>query len=866
MLNKKLLLLVLFLGASTKIAKCPNEAGGGGIFRRAYNRTINFLLPQVPDGNQELEQYAYLDQNQIFYPDRIEAEPAQNTMVQTLTSGARVAGNAIATGAVAGWRGTEGARGATKQALASGAKATGRGIANGTIAAWQSTQGARDVAGRALASGATATLQYATDKKNALKDQLPEGGKAAVDAVCTAAPGVGAGLLATMAGFPGTGGLLIAGGVGYAAKDQIKKTGEAIAPFCAEIAVNGTRAAGRVATQAITGRVGPAEALHAIANMPTHDELLAVQELLGRDNSMRASHFNETIITLQLLAEKAPAGVDVQIIDYLRNFPFQDLIKARLAVDKLLEDDLLENLERLRGITEERIGSEELQRARDSEAMAALVDFFKFFKRRGRRRETPILARLFNMHNFEQLLPPAAAPRNRLEAFIRRHFPVEDPAAQIRATILNAEEFVLEDTPVATEAERTAVLRLRDAALTAILDVLDDPNLGDGPRATRAAGKVRTLGARLAAIEAQKAKLIYIPKAMEEAKGQMGNLFKTVFNKYTFATFGLVTGGSFVFLAAIHAPALMAFLIQEYGKRKIEDWFVNPGFITECDHKFIYKFFPLLKYIQRPHVPSFDEFVAPEVFKDRLKEFVEELKTIRSTKASTGMMTLFYGSYGVGKTYVSRIIARTAGYKYAIISASMIRENKNFARMLKSRLEWARKNKIILIIDEAEELFGKAPEKSEDRMVLNELIGLLGTPERRPHVILLTNYPEKINNAFAGSGGRINRYFEFPQPDLHTIEQMLTNMIKTSAKTMRVDAKELNIKDVAEIVSVRPGREVFDIVASACLQAKMQKQPLNPSHFKKAVEIRSKTQKAMKKFKLAAQQNAEAEPVVASAT
>lgn len=806
MLNKKLLLLTLFLGASTKTAKCPNEAGGGNIFRQTYNRTINFLFPQAPDENQELN----LDQNQIFYPDRIEAGPAQNAIVQALASGAKATGNATAAAARAG-------------------------------------------------------LQIAVNAKNALKDKLPEGGKAAVDAVWTAAPGVGAGMAATIVGSPSLGALLIAGGVGYAARDELKKRGEAAAPFLTQIAVTGARNAARVAAQAITGRVGQHEAHHAIANMPTHGELLSVQTLLGSDNSTQASHFNETIITLQLLAEKAPAGVDVQTIDYLKNFSFQDLIKARLAVDKLLENNLLENLESFRGMTAERIGSEELQRARDSEAMAALVEFVQFFKG-NRRGTTPTLARLLNIQNFRLLLsPPQAAPRNRLEAFIRRHFPVEDPIAQTRTTINGARHVTLADTQATTETERTAALRLRDAELTTILDVLDDPNLGDGPRATRATGKMTTQTARLVAIEGQKAKLIYIPKAMEEAKGQMGNLFKTVFNKYTFATFGLVTGGTFVFFAATQVPALMAFLIQEYGKRKIEDWFVNPGFITECDHKFIYKFFPLLKYIQRPFVPSFDEFVAPEAFKDRLKEFVEELKTIRSTKASTGMMTLFYGSYGVGKTYVSRIIARAAGYKYAIISASMIRENKNFARMLKSRLEWARNNKIILIIDEAEELFGKAPEKSEDRMVLNELIGLLGTPEQRPHVILLTNYPEKINNAFAGSGGRINRYFEFPQPDLHTIEQMLTNMIKTSAKTMRVDAKELDIKSVAEIVDVRPGREVFDIVSSACLQAKMRKQLLNLSHFKKAVEIRSKTQKAMKKFKLTAQQNADTEPVAASA-
>jgi hypothetical protein len=296
---------------------------------------------------------------------------------------------------------------------------------------------------------------------------------------------------------------------------------------------------------------------------------------------------------------------------------------------------------------------------------------------------------------------------------------------------------------------------------------------------------------------------------------------------------------------AISVP-LASWLGVRYMYNKMLHNLKSPGFIAETD------FVPLFKrpFSRRPEVGDLNDFVAPEEFKQKIFAYVKQLKMLRESKSNAGIMALFYGPYGVGKTFVAKIIARAAGLNFAVIRGSSIRDNKNFAKMLAEKFAWARANNIILIIDEAEEVLGAAQDQSTDRMVLNELIGAMGTPEKRPHMIIMTNHPGKLNRAFVGKGGRIDRFLEFPAPDAAAVKDMLKKMIGAQIKALKLSAKDLDLAKVAEAVGIRPGREIFGLVVEACLQAKVEKKTLSVNNFEAAAKLRDVDRAALASFRL----------------
>lgn len=132
-----------------------------------------------------------------------------------------------------------------------------------------------------------------------------------------------------------------------------------------------------------------------------------------------------------------------------------------------------------------------------------------------------------------------------------------------------------------------------------------------------------------------------------------------------------------------------------------------------------------------------------------------------------GLVALFSGPSGTGKTMAASIVAREAGLDlYRIDLSSVVSKyigetEKNLARVF----DEAGKGDAVLLFDEADALFGKRSEVKDahDRYANVEVNYLLQRVETYDGVVILTtNFKRNIDEAFTR---RIHLSVEFPRPD-----------------------------------------------------------------------------------------------------
>ena len=137
-----------------------------------------------------------------------------------------------------------------------------------------------------------------------------------------------------------------------------------------------------------------------------------------------------------------------------------------------------------------------------------------------------------------------------------------------------------------------------------------------------------------------------------------------------------------------------------------------------------------------------------------------------SAKPSRGLVALFSGSSGTGKTLVAEIIAGELGLDVfklnlsAVVSKYIGETEKNLEQIFDA----AGSGNVVLFFDEADSLFGKRSEVKDarDRYANLEVSYLLQRLERYDGVVLLaTNFEKNIDEAFLR---RIHARVEFPLP------------------------------------------------------------------------------------------------------
>ncbi len=133
---------------------------------------------------------------------------------------------------------------------------------------------------------------------------------------------------------------------------------------------------------------------------------------------------------------------------------------------------------------------------------------------------------------------------------------------------------------------------------------------------------------------------------------------------------------------------------------------------------------------------------------------------------TTGLIALFHGAPGTGKTMTAAALARSTGLPAYLVDLSALvskyigETEKNLARVF----DRCAREGSVLVFDEADAVFGRRTEVSDshDRYANQEVSYLLSRVEQHPGVVILTsNLLSNIDEAFQR---RIHVMVEFPEP------------------------------------------------------------------------------------------------------
>jgi hypothetical protein len=179
---------------------------------------------------------------------------------------------------------------------------------------------------------------------------------------------------------------------------------------------------------------------------------------------------------------------------------------------------------------------------------------------------------------------------------------------------------------------------------------------------------------------------------------------------------------------------------------------------------------------------AWSDLVLPPVVTRRLREVTGAIASRAKVfgdwgfgrRSGSGLMVLFAGSSGTGKTMSASVIAREIGLElYRIELASVVSKyigetEKNLHRIF----EAARSANVILFFDEADALLGRRSEVKDahDRYANIEVAYLLQKMEEHDGVVILaSNLSKNMDQAFAR---RIHYVVEFPRPDAPLRERL----------------------------------------------------------------------------------------------
>lgn len=190
-----------------------------------------------------------------------------------------------------------------------------------------------------------------------------------------------------------------------------------------------------------------------------------------------------------------------------------------------------------------------------------------------------------------------------------------------------------------------------------------------------------------------------------------------------------------------------------------------------------------------PRRYCWDDLVLPPAAIERVRAVVlaiahrtrvQEEWGMARVSGSGGMVALFHGPSGTGKTMTASVIAAELGLElYRVNLASVVSKyigetEKNLERIFAG----ARHSNAVLLFDEADALFGKRSEVKDahDRYANVEVAYLLQRLEEHDGpVILATNFSRNMDQAF---NRRLDQSVEFPRPDANARARLWRKMLR----------------------------------------------------------------------------------------
>lgn len=253
----------------------------------------------------------------------------------------------------------------------------------------------------------------------------------------------------------------------------------------------------------------------------------------------------------------------------------------------------------------------------------------------------------------------------------------------------------------------------------------------------------------------------------------------------------------------------------------------------------------LAQYLPAPF--SWEDLVLPAWLRRALEELAFEAKerdrfweqpaAQRLFPTGRGLLALFSGAPGTGKTMAAQVIAAALGRELyrvdlsAIVSKYVGETSKNIERILAR----ARRLDVILLFDEADALFGKRTEirDAHDRFANTDTNYLLQAIEQFPGVAILTsNQKANIDTGFTR---RLRHVLEFPKPDAAHRRELWQRLLQELTGADRVAALGPDLIRLAELTETT-GAQIKNAVLSALFLARRDETDVEAKHLLAGLE------------------------------
>jgi MoxR-like ATPase len=209
--------------------------------------------------------------------------------------------------------------------------------------------------------------------------------------------------------------------------------------------------------------------------------------------------------------------------------------------------------------------------------------------------------------------------------------------------------------------------------------------------------------------------------------------------------------------------------------------------------------------------------------------FWEEPAARQLFPTGRGLLALFAGPPGTGKTMAAQVIARALGFELwrvdlsALVSKWVGETAENVARLLAR----AARTDVVLLFDEADALYGKRASDvrdAQDRYVNMDTSHLMVAVEDHDGIVLLaTNQKGAIDPAFLR---RLRHIVDFPRPGPEQRMEIWRRVVAALAGDERADAIAGELASLAEGVEAT-GAQIKYAVLGATLAARRAGAPLS---------------------------------------
>ncbi len=249
------------------------------------------------------------------------------------------------------------------------------------------------------------------------------------------------------------------------------------------------------------------------------------------------------------------------------------------------------------------------------------------------------------------------------------------------------------------------------------------------------------------------------------------------------------------------------------------------------------------------HCPfHWDDLVVPEQVREALEDIVfeanhrvafwEQSEPRRLFPQGQGLMALFSGPPGTGKTMAAQVTAASLGYDLfrvdlaGVVSKWVGETSQNLERILTRAADMH----AMLLFDECDALFGKRSSEirdAQDRFANTDAAYLLQAIESYPGVALLaTNQKGNIDPAFIR---RLRYVLEFAKPDLAQRLEIWRKVVRALAGEDRMRALDPALRSLSEAIDTTGAQIKFGILG-AMFGAKREGVPLELRHLLRGLE------------------------------